>query len=258
MADPKRRQRSDRRRQRRVSARFRAAHGLGLGSVASGGVTERAMSSLIARLFPSLSDRVWAEVDLNEEALARRPADSFRENPLLDAAAFDAFVQEIARDRGADFTYGGWLEWRGHVLRGTYMKPDEMRHLGVDYNAPAGTDVHLPADGLLVEVKRDLDQDGGWGGRLVFQRPANGLYFVLAHLAHGDLPDARVGEVIAKGARIASIGSPAENGNWFAHLHVQCVAAAEFAATRGLFDGYAGRADDLAARYPSPDVALAV
>ncbi len=216
------------------------------------------MTPLIPRLFPDLADKSWAFVDLNEEALARTPADRFPQNPLLDAAHFEAFLQAIARDRGVDFTYGGYLEWRGHVLRGTYMQPDAMRHLGVDYNAPEGTSVALPVEATLVEIARDPDQDGGWGGRLIFRRPASGVHLVLAHLAHASLPDASmIDATFPQGAPVAAIGGPGENGNWFAHLHVQCIAPDEFAHARDSFDGYAATSADLNARYPSPDDALA-
>jgi len=215
------------------------------------------MPSLHERLFPSLTDRAWAEVNLNDEALARAPEFEGSPNPLLDAAVQDEFVLRLAKGRAVDFTFGGYLEWRGYLLRDSYMKPDEMCHLGIDYNAPAGTLVTLPVDAVLVEVKKDSDQALGWGGRLVFRRPADDLHFVIGHLAHADLLAEHLqGTALSRGARIGTIGEMSENGGCFPHLHIQCMSATEYVAVRDGVDGYGARSDDLPLRYPSPLTSL--
>lgn len=216
------------------------------------------MQSIHQILMPSLADRRWAEVNLDDESAYYAPAKGDEANPLLDPHHQDALVQALAKQCGADFTYGGYLEWRGRLLRGCYMDPREMCHLGVDYNAPPGTPVHLPIDAELVEIKRDLDPAIGWGGRLLFHSPERNLYFLFAHLSHDDLPpEGRVGSSFSSGDRVGSIGAPPTNGNVFPHLHVQCIAAAEYVKTGGDFDGYGAISPDLATRYPPPWIGLA-
>jgi Peptidase family M23 len=215
------------------------------------------VAALHDRLFPTLTGAKWAEVNLNEEAL-KTAAPSQQLNPLLDPDTQHEFVLSVAKARKADFTFGGYLEWRGDLLRGCYMNPDEMCHLGIDYNVPAGTPVALPADAVLVDVKKDMDQALGWGGRLLFHRPAEDLYFVLGHLVHADLLAPHLqGTSLRRGARVGTIGEMSENGGCFPHLHIQCLSAAEYAAMKDCFDGYGARSSDLPHRYPSPLIALA-
>jgi hypothetical protein len=216
------------------------------------------MTTLLNYLLPTLANRLWAEVNLNDEAAKRFPLAAYPENPLHDLDVQNEFVRAVAKEAKADFTYGGYLEWRGDLWRGFYMKPNEMVHVGVDYNAPAGTLVTLPVDAVLVRSEADPDQDGGWGGRLIFHRPASDSYFVIGHLAHANRIQPELeGCLLRQGAEIGRIGESFENGNWFAHLHVQCISRAEYDATQGGFDGYVAPSVDLSERYPPPSIGLA-
>ena len=96
-------------------------------------------------LFPELIGKRSTLIDLNLEAkkwLASRSTESV--NPLLDPTICQNFVVECHQKLGIDFSYGGWLEDRSTLWRGSYL--DQKRkyiHLGVDFNVPAGTQVAI-------------------------------------------------------------------------------------------------------------------
>ena len=96
-------------------------------------------------LFPALAHARWAYVNLAPEAKADPAGATASPNPLNDPAFCAAWVDGVARRRGIDFTYGGYMEPRDHLWRGHYHNPDLMRHTAVDNNVPAGTRVGAPA-----------------------------------------------------------------------------------------------------------------
>lgn len=195
----------------------------------------------------------WAYDNLNIRA--KRDFPRWGRNRLLDPGICDAWQKQVSRQLDADFNYGGYLEYRGDLWRNHYHKADAMRHLGVDYNVPAGTRVAVPAACEVIRVVRDPDQNGGWGGLVFFKLESTykaADYFLYGHLAHKGLP--KPGEFFGRGEVMARIGVAAENGGWFPHLHVQCFNQAvfdEYAPALEQMDGY-GR-NDLLERPDMPD-----
>ncbi len=192
------------------------------------------------KIFPDLCGKKWAEVNLDD--LARKDFTG-EENPLLDPEKCNAWVLDIARRRGVDFTYGGYLEDRSYLWRGHYLPAGPQAHLGVDYNVPDGTRVALCADAKVVHIGRD-NSFGGWGGVLIFkldQPPVTGAdYLYYGHLAWDDT--VAVGDKLAAGDIVGRIGKPHENGVWFPHLHVQLVSEKQMKMAAGgnplAVDGY--------------------
>lgn len=193
------------------------------------------------RIFPDLKGKKWAEVDLGALAVKEFP-ETAGPNKLLDPQFCDDWVVAKARERGADFTYGGYLEDRAHLWRGSYLPPGTQLHLGIDYNVPAGTRVAACADG---EVTHIIEQgiEGGWGGLVVLKltnpplKAADYLYY--GHLAWDGT--VKVGQKVKAGDIVGHIGLPHQNGVWFPHLHVQLVSQAQMDKAGGvpeLVDGY--------------------
>lgn len=212
-----------------------------------------------SKLVPTLDLARGVEVNLDaaaQEWLRQHPATGST-NSLLEPACAGAMVAELHRERGALFSYGGYLEDRSHLLRGTYL--DETGgyiHLGIDINAPAGTPVHAPFDAIVCDVFDDRGTPHGWGPRLILEpHDLTRALLVLGHLAPLSL---RQGERVRAGDVLGAIGAPPDNGGWFAHLHVQQISRAavpehqrdQFAS----LDGY-GHARDISTireRYPHP------
>ncbi|MCU0647310.1 MAG: aminotransferase class III-fold pyridoxal phosphate-dependent enzyme [Gemmatimonadaceae bacterium] len=102
-------------------------------------------------------------------------------------------------------------------------------HLGVDVFLPAGTPVHAPCAGV-VEVADIRDASLDYGGVVVLRHttPDGDPFWTLyGHLAHADVEQLHVGQSLAHGARIASLGTPEENGGWDPHLHLQMALVTE-------------------------------
>src|SRR5690606_38450883 len=151
--------------------------------------------------------------------------------PFLDAAVCAGFVDALAAELGHDFTYGGYLEDRRFLWRTSYLDTTgSYLHLGIDFNVPHGTSVAALFDGEVVRIDDDYDLEGGWGPRVIFRPEAaseSRPYCIFAHL---EAPSVRVGDRVKAGTVFARIGKAPFNGNWFPHLHVQTVAAAQYEA----------------------------
>ncbi len=97
-------------------------------------------------------------------------------------------------------------------------------HLGLDLFAPAGTPVFAPFDGVVHAADAHL-QPLDYGGVIVLRHAIDGseFYTLYGHLRHASFGGLRVGQHVARGEQIAALGTPAENGNWTPHLHLQVV-----------------------------------
>lgn len=200
--------------------------------------------SLRTRLFPQL-DGKWATVNLNQRYRYLHPQ---REGKSLaiDPVWCSNMVQLLHAELGVVYSFGGWLEDRRNLWAGHYHKPDAMLHLGVDYNVSTGTAVSLPCDGRLILAEHDNDQDGGWGGRAIYQM--RDLYVIFAHLG---IVYGRVGSHRRQGEVIGVIGPSEANGGWYPHLHVQCMREYQ-PGVDGYCKWYASVEDD----FPDPESVL--
>lgn len=195
---------------------------------------------LYHKLFPQFAGDLWAEVNLNSIAL------KYADEPIQTNESH--WVEELHRMLGVNHSWGGWLEHRNFIFRNHYHKDigeDHFWHLGVDYNVPVYSDVHLPIDAKLIVSEVDSDQDGGWGGKLIFSSP-KGL-FILGHLDRivTDLRDYVAGDVVGR------VADASVNGNWFPHLHVQCCRILDLKV-----DGYSHRYEGIEVDFPNPETQL--
>ncbi len=144
--------------------------------------------------------------------------------PLITGRIFDAM-----RARGADVAFGGYGEARmvyaAPAFADPVSAPGERRtvHLGIDLFAPAGTPAHAPLDGVVHAASNNavwLD----YGPVIILEHATDGgvpFFTLYGHLSVESLTEMTPGRRVAKGARIASFGSPDVNGGWTPHLHFQ-------------------------------------
>lgn len=189
-------------------------------------------------LFPELKGKKWTCVDLNKISTEEK----FN---IVNPVAQEKWLASLHTSLGTDYTYGGYMEHREKMLSGHYhslMDNDHFWHLGIDYNVPADTPVHLPFDGELFHTQMDKDYYGGWGGKLIFK--IKDLYVIFGHLDNivEEYKSYKKGEVIAK------VGNFPVNGNWFAHLHLQC--CKNFNPT---VDGYSHYYKGIEKDFPDPN-----
>ncbi len=98
-------------------------------------------------------------------------------------------------------------------------------HLGIDLFAAAGSAVYAPLAGTIAVLANNArPQD--YGPLIVLRHEtAEGIPFhsLYGHLSAASLKGRRVGDAVARGERIATLGAIEENGDWPPHLHFQLI-----------------------------------
>jgi 4-aminobutyrate aminotransferase-like enzyme/Ser/Thr protein kinase RdoA (MazF antagonist) len=98
-------------------------------------------------------------------------------------------------------------------------------HLGIDLFTEAGAPVFAPIEGeahAFAYNPAPLD----YGHVIILKHRTSGghtFYTLYGHLSAESLEGLSVGSPVAKGEKIASLGSPGENGGWTPHLHFQLI-----------------------------------
>lgn len=129
-------------------------------------------------------------------------------------------------------------------------------HMGIDIGAPAGTEVFAFDDGEVFAFA-DNTAPGDYGPTIVTRHVVEGraLWVLLGHLSRASLAEQHIGRKIARGERIAWVGTKEENGGWNPHVHVQLAreapAGADMPGVVAAVDREAARA-----RYPDPRLIL--
>lgn len=199
--------------------------------------------NLIERLFPQLQMAQWGEVNINDVACDALkligPLLEPGQNPFLKAEICEQWKNFVHKLMKVDYSWGGYMEDRSVVWAGHYHEPGATVHCGVDYYVPTGTKIHMPVKAKLVKSEYDLDRNGGWGGKLIFQWEKG--YIILAHLKEivSDEKEYQAGEVVG------IVAEPEINGGWSPHLHVQCCNKTDV-------DGYCRRYNEMEKDFPDP------
>lgn len=188
-------------------------------------------------------------VIVNLDNLARELRCREGASPLLHAGLTDRFLRRLHRRWNVGYSFGGYVEDRRELWRGSYLDETSALHLGIDVNLPASTQLSVAQPATLVRHEQDIDQQGGWGGVSFFQldqplthdKAAPVTHFLYAHLKRGG-PALPVGTHVTPGDVVAVLGPATDNGGWYEHLHVQALTQEAWDQTQGIlqnFDGYA-------------------
>jgi 4-aminobutyrate aminotransferase-like enzyme/Ser/Thr protein kinase RdoA (MazF antagonist) len=149
-----------------------------------------------------------------------------RENsePLLTAR-----INAAMRDAGVNVAIGRYDEPRllysSPLFAGTEGPLDERRtiHLGLDIFADAGTPVFAPLRGVVHAFAYNpaaLD----YGGVIILRHETDDgtpFFSLYGHLSRASLSNMKTGQAVDRGAQLATLGAPDENGGWTPHLHLQ-------------------------------------
>lgn len=177
------------------------------------------------RLFPTLKDTKWVQVNLDEE-YRKRSLDMF------NVADQIRLLDDLQQEHKAN-TYGGFREDRSTIWKG-FESSNTMIHLGVDFNnVEVDTPVASLTTGDIVQVLQDPEKFNGWGTKVIVQ--TDDLYFLYGHLYK--CPFKR-GDTVKQGETIGLIAPPSQNGGWFPHLHLQIMKAKELNKFVMTVDGY--------------------
>lgn len=174
-------------------------------------------------LFPKLSLASSCAINLDDEAKlwpVQQPKS--KSNPLLDPVVCETFISECHKKYGVNFSFGGWLENRSTLWRGSYLDDGaKYIHLGVDFNVPAGTSVATDREYTILRIDDDYPEAHGWGKRIFLKEMDADVIAIFAHIEPESI--ITVGKTIQQGTIIGTVGSPPFNGNWYPHLHMQVV-----------------------------------
>jgi murein DD-endopeptidase MepM/ murein hydrolase activator NlpD len=209
-------------------------------------------------IFPTLKNKKGAEVNLNDLAKTwlQKHYKTFPDpSPLIDPLTCQEMLEEYYTEHALDYSYGGYLEDRSVIWRGNYLaKHDTYIHLGIDYNAPAGTPVALDMQAEVILVDDDTPLNGGWGPHVMFKIAHEPIVLLYAHL--GDIA-CKAGQLLSPQERFAHVGAPNCNGRWHPHVHGQALTLETYEKYKldiDALDGYC-RAEDagaLRAEFPDP------
>lgn len=147
----------------------------------------------------------------------------------LSVERFSQLVERQLADAGTSCAFGRWGETRELYVSELFEVAghSESRdvHLGVDLFCAAATPVRAPLDGR-VHIKANNARELDYGPMLVLEHrtPASNPFFTLyGHLSATGIAHVNQGDAVLAGERIATIGTPPENGNWSPHLHFQLI-----------------------------------
>jgi len=142
-----------------------------------------------------------------------------------------ATIERLIAAAGAEVGIGGYGEARmlyAAPAFGADAHPTAERrtiHLGVDLWLPAGAPVYAPLAGV-VHTLADNAARLDYGPLVILQHETDGgdpFFTLYGHLDGWCLEHLRVGQAVAPGERIGSIGAPPGNGDWPPHLHLQII-----------------------------------
>lgn len=210
----------------------------------------------------SLATKFVKPVHLKEELASIDPLWQTYENPWIAPRLCDVLMRDFHEMLNLYWSYGGWLEVRSTMLRGTYLdESGNYLHLGVDVNVPLGTKVAVSEACTIVDVLDDskgpTPEKWGWGGRALVRltkRPH--IYIAYAHLRLD--PMCRRGVTLLPGTVLGTAAPHEGNGYWFVHVHVQTLTEAAyqhyFVERREVLDGYGHpkRRTELSKLHPDP------
>ena len=210
-------------------------------------------------IFPTLRGKRASDIHLNYLSrlwMENEYRGSKVSNPLLNPYMCDQMVNHIHTVLAVDWSYGGYLEDRSGIWAESYLAENGFfLHLGVDFNAPAGTPVSIDVTGVVIRIDNDTPLVGGWGTRVIVKVQDEDIILIYAHL--DCTPNCKVGDTLKPGDVFAWVGAPDCNGYWYPHVHVQAMSTEtyqEFKDRPDELDGYGDVNDILALRkrFPNP------
>ncbi len=215
----------------------------------------------------NISQQPVAILDAKIPLSAHTPIDLSTHNPDLEEVVVtdpdqcQAYIDQILEQHSATVAYGGYLEQRnlyadksGFTTEG---KPSRNIHLGMDFWAPAGTQVVTPLFGKVHSFQNN-STPGDYGPTIILVHEAKGVTFhtLYGHLSLESLEGLHTGKEFRQGETLATLGTTDINVNYASHLHFQIIKNLQ--NNRGDYPGVCSRTDlDFYSRNcPDPNLLL--
>lgn len=167
-----------------------------------------------------LSKYVHIDLSVRQTELSKK----FLEN----TANFTRFINNYLEVNSALVAYGGYNEERNLYANSELFHDEEEGirniHMGVDLWAPVGTVVLAALDGKIHSFDYNTGK-GNYGPTIIVEHEVNDekFYTLYGHLSMESIEDIEIGDKVVRGKKIATLGSPAENGDYAPHLHFQII-----------------------------------
>jgi len=147
---------------------------------------------------------------------------------LTTAQDYEHYIQRYLDKHQAKIAFGGYSETRNLYQRSTVFKNkniDERNiHIGLDLWINEAAPIYAALEGKIHSFQNN-EALGDYGPTIILEHEMEGCKFhtLYGHLSVESLKDKKVGQPIAKGERIATLGLPPINGDYAPHLHFQII-----------------------------------
>lgn len=152
-------------------------------------------------------------------------ADALRD--LDGSEAWTTYLFDAMARAGASVGLGRYLEKRSLYQADAYATADPAerrdRHLGVDLFLPAGEAIHAPLHGV-VEALADNRVRQDFGPTVILRHVTDDgtpFFTLYGHMSRETLSGLAIGQAVAAGEVLGTVGDREVNGDWPPHLHFQ-------------------------------------
>jgi murein DD-endopeptidase MepM/ murein hydrolase activator NlpD len=154
--------------------------------------------------------------------------DDLAKHKPTTAGDYEHYIQRHLDDHQAEIAFGGYNETRNLYQRSTVFKnenTDERNiHIGLDLWINEAAPIYAALEGKIHSFQNN-EALGDYGPTIIVEHEIEGCKFhtLYGHLSLDSLKDKSVGQTIAKGERMATLGLPPINGDYAPHLHFQII-----------------------------------
>ncbi|KJD31153.1 peptidase M23 [Tamlana nanhaiensis] len=184
------------------------------------------IKSLSVDVFPVLGKSIskvdFVAIDLSETNEDLNKVDVSSSQKLSE------FVDAHIKNNQAKVAYGGYLEVRNIYKRSNHFNKQAQTerniHIGLDLWCDAQTTIFAPLDAEVHSFKNNTNF-GDYGPTIILkhQYGEEVFYTLYGHLSLQSIKNLQVGQTIAKGAPVATLGDASVNGDYPPHLHFQII-----------------------------------
>ncbi len=171
----------------------------------------------------SISKTDYIAIDLSK---ANPDLNSF---DISSSKAWEDYINQYLKQHNKQVAFGGYLETRNLYNRSSYFSAQaetEQRniHLGLDLWCPANTPVLACFEGKVHSFKNNTNF-GDYGPTIILEHCLDNqvFYTLYGHLSEASIANIKIGDIIAQGETIASLGEASVNGDYAPHLHFQII-----------------------------------
>lgn len=150
------------------------------------------------------------------------------QHKLETAQDYEIFIQNHLDKNKGKIAFGGYIETRNLYQRSTVFKStnsDERNiHIGFDLWMNESATIHAALDGSIHSFQNNTALCD-YGPTIILSHEIEGIKFhtLYGHLSEASLIGKKVGDIVKKGERIATLGLPPINGDYAPHLHFQII-----------------------------------